>query len=237
MQWINPAGPARAKTHLRANSKTRRWARALGVTVLLSASLPSAALAHPHVWVKMKSEVIYAPDGRVTAIRHAWTFDDMFSAYAIQGLQSKEKGKFTRAELAPLAEVNVTSLKEYDFFTIVRAAGKKQPLSEPKKGEYWLDYTNATLTLHFTLALKTPVQAKNIEFETYDPTYFVDFGLAEKDPIGLAGAPAGCKLSIVKPKDLDASAGQKLGEAFFNQLTAASSWGAQFASKIFVQCP
>jgi ABC-type uncharacterized transport system substrate-binding protein len=237
MQWISPAGPARANTHLRANFKTWRGAKALWLAAALWALLQSAALAHPHVWVTMKSVLIYTPDGRVTAIGHAWTFDDMFSAFATQGLESKEKGKFTRAELAPLAKVNVTSLKDYDFFTKVRADGKKQALAEPKDGEYWLEYKNATLTLHFTLALKTPVKARMVEFETYDPTYFVDFGLAKSDPIALSGAPAGCKLSIVKPKDLDPKAGQTLSEAFFNQLTAASSWGAQFASKIFVKCP
>ncbi|HZD61672.1 MAG TPA: DUF1007 family protein, partial [Xanthobacteraceae bacterium] len=75
------------------------------------------ASAHPHVWITVKSELVYAPDGSVTGVRHAWTFDDMFSVFALQGLDSKKKGEYTREELAPLAEVNVTSLKEYDFFT------------------------------------------------------------------------------------------------------------------------
>ncbi|MGB9400027.1 MAG: DUF1007 family protein, partial [Pseudolabrys sp.] len=65
------------------------------------------AQAHPHVWVTMHTELLYGPDGRITGIRHAWAFDDMFSTFATQGLDSKEKGKFTREELAPLAKVNV----------------------------------------------------------------------------------------------------------------------------------
>src|SRR6266496_5208201 len=77
----------------------------------------AAAHAQPHVWVTVKSELVYAPDGTVTGVRHAWTFDDMFSTFATQGIESKKKGEFTREELAPLAEVNVSSLKEYDFFT------------------------------------------------------------------------------------------------------------------------
>ena len=64
----------------------------------------------------MKSEVIYAPDGSVTGIRHAWSFDDMFSTYALQGIEHKKNGVYTREELAPLAETNVTSLKEYKYF-------------------------------------------------------------------------------------------------------------------------
>ncbi|MEN3375627.1 MAG: hypothetical protein V7604_982, partial [Hyphomicrobiales bacterium] len=89
------------------------------------------AQAHPHVWVTMKSELVYAADGTVTGVRHNWTFDDMFSTFATQGLESKEKGKFTREELAPLAQVNVESLKEYDYFTIARVNGKKAPLNGP----------------------------------------------------------------------------------------------------------
>ena len=73
----------------------------------------------------MKSEIVYDAEGRMTGIRHHWTFDDMFSSYATQGLESKEKGKFTREELQPLAEVNVTSLKEFDFFTQGKMNGKK----------------------------------------------------------------------------------------------------------------
>src|SRR5215213_11745679 len=91
------------------------------LAILVLSALATAAQAHPHVWVAFKSEVVYAPDGTVTGIRHAWTFDDMFSTFALQGLEQKEKGKFSREELAPLAEVNVTSLKEYDFFTYAQA--------------------------------------------------------------------------------------------------------------------
>ncbi len=69
----------------------------------------SSASAHPHVWVTVHSEVMYGPDGVVNGIRHAWTFDDMFSAYAIQGIQHAKKGQFTREELSSLANVNVTA--------------------------------------------------------------------------------------------------------------------------------
>ena len=81
------------------------------------------ASAHPHVWVTMRSELIYGPDGSVTGIRHAWTFDDMFSAFATQGIDSKQRGVFTRDELEPLAKTNIESLKDFDYFTIARVNG------------------------------------------------------------------------------------------------------------------
>ena len=95
---------------------------------MIAALGEGAAAAHPHVWVTMHTELAYAPDGSVTGVRHAWAFDDMFSAFATQGIESKDKGKFSREELAPLAKVNVELLKEYDYFTYVTADGKKAPL-------------------------------------------------------------------------------------------------------------
>ena len=116
------------------------------------------AQAHPHVWITATSEVIYAPDGSITGVRHAWTFDDMFSTYALQGIETKTKGVYSREELAPLAQTNVESLKEFGFFTFAKADGKKEKFLEPV--DYFLEYKDAALTLHFTLPFKTPFKAK-----------------------------------------------------------------------------
>src|SRR5215510_540964 len=180
---------------------------------LLLASLCVAAGGRaegpPHVWVTMKSEVVYAADGSVTGVRHAWTFDDMFSAFATQGLDAKKKGEFTREELAPLAEVNVTSLKEFDFFTHAKADGKKMTFAEPT--DYYLEYKDNVLTLNFTLPLKTPAKSKSLQLDIYDPTYFVDFSFAEKEPVALKGAPATCKFAVARPND--PASGKQVGEA------------------------
>ena len=118
-----------------------------------------AASAHPHVWITATSELLYAEDGSITGVRHAWTFDDMFSAYAVQGLEAKKKGAYTREELGPLAQTNVESLKEYAYFTFARADGKKERFNEPV--DYYLDYKDTVLTLHFTLPLKTRSSRSN----------------------------------------------------------------------------
>jgi ABC-type uncharacterized transport system substrate-binding protein len=212
--------------------------RFLGLVVSALAALAlagGAAQAHPHVWVTMKSELVYAPDGSITGVRHAWTFDDMFSAYATQGLESKEKGKFTRDELKELAEVNVTSLKEYDFFTYAKANGKKAKFADPV--DYWLDYNDQLLTLHFTLPFPSPVKAQNLDLDIYDPTYFVDFSFAEKDPFALKGAPAQCRFTTHKPSDAEVDSKLKnLGEAFFAQADS-SNYGSVFANRVSVKCP
>jgi ABC-type uncharacterized transport system substrate-binding protein len=204
----------------------------LAATVLAALTFTTGgALAHPHVWVVMTSEFVYAPDGTVTGVRQAWTFDDMYSAYATQGLEAKQKGKFTREELTELAEVNVTSLKEFDYFSFAKADGKKTAFADPK--DYWLDFKDAVLTLHFTLPFKAPVKAKALDVEVYDPSYFVDFAFADKAAVTLTGAPAQCRFAVHKPADPAGNAAPLNESTFLDQ----SNYGAAFANKVSVTCP
>ncbi len=214
----------------------RRLSR-VALALLASVLLAPAASAHPHVWVTMQTELVYAPDGAVHAVRHVWTFDDMYSVFATQGIKGKVKGEYTREELKPLAELNVTSLKDFGYFTFAKANGKKTALADPV--DYYLDWDakQTVLTLHFTLPFKAPVQAKALNVDVYDPEFFVDFSFAEKNPVALVDAPAQCKLHVERPKELTAVDAAQLGEDFFTNLSNSSTWAAQFANKIAVTCP
>jgi ABC-type uncharacterized transport system substrate-binding protein len=196
-----------------------------------------AAQAHPHVWVTMTSEVVYAPDGSVTGVRHAWAFDDMFSAFATQGLEQKTKGQFTREELQSLAKVNVDSLQEYAYFTYVKLDGKRQKDALLDPVDYYLEYdpNETVLTLHFTLPLKKPVKAKTLEVEVYDPEFFIDFGFAEKNQVQLVNAPAKCSVSVAKPHDDFFSAAVRLDKS--QAWEANAGMGANFANRVTVTCP
>ncbi|NOJ48646.1 DUF1007 family protein [Bradyrhizobium archetypum] len=193
----------------------------------------TAAEAHPHVWITARSEVVYAPDGAMTGVRHAWTFDDMFSTYALQGIETKAKGVYTRDELAPLAQTNVESLKEFAYFTFAKADGKKAKFDEPV--DYYLEYKDSALTLHFVLPLKAPVTSKQLALEVFDPSYFIDFKFDDKDPIKLVGAPAACQMQFQRPNDATANT-QRLNEQNFMN-GDNSNYGAMFANKITVNCP
>ena len=209
--------------------------QSFGLLVLIGALAfgSGAAQAHPHVWIVATSELIYAPDGSISGVRHAWTFDDMFSTYALQGIETKTKGIYSREELGPLAQTNVESLKEFAYFTFAKADGKKEKFQEPI--DYFLEHKDGALTLHFTLLLKTPVKPKQLVLEVFDPSYFIDFQLAEKTPVTLVGAPAACQMKLQRPTDGSANA-QRLGENNFADGNN-SNYGVMFANKITVDCP
>jgi ABC-type uncharacterized transport system substrate-binding protein len=211
----------------------RIMTRLAGLLLFTLALGAGAAQAHPHVWITASSELVYAPDGSVTGVRHAWTFDDMFSTYALQGIETRTKGVYSREELAPLAQTNVESLKEFAYFTFAKADGKKEKFLEPV--DYFLEYKDAVLTLHFTLPLKAPLKPKQLALEVFDPSFFIDFKLDEKNPVRLVGAPATCQMNVQRPND-GAAGAQKIDEQTFLN-GDNSNYGAMFANKITVACP
>ena len=209
---------------------------AAGLAAALLLGGATAAAAHPHVFVTAKETVLFGPDGTVTGVRAAWTFDDMYSSFVIQGLGDPGQ-LLTPEQLAPLAKTNVESLAEFGYFTVAKLGGHALAFAEP------VDYSLAEsqdklVTLFFTLPLKTPVRpVPALNISVYDPTYFVSFGMDEHDPVRLDAAPPGCSTSVIKPRPLDGSDNQKLSEAFFANMSPGQDFGIKLASKVMVACP
>lgn len=213
----------------------RRWMRnAVALAALLLMGAP--ALAHPHLFVTTKSELVYALGGALTGIRHSWTFDESFAAFATQGLDINKTGTWTREELAPIAEVNIASLKEFGFFTVGTADGNRTAFADAT--DYWFEYNSkdATLTLNFTLPFAAPVRPRDLTLEIFDPMFFIEFSFEGQNPVALAGAPDNCTLSLKSPNAAEMSAqALLLGESFFSEDKAAN-YGASFANRIAVNC-
>jgi ABC-type uncharacterized transport system substrate-binding protein len=217
----------------------KRMKNRIGPSIFLASGLvllAQPAWPHPHVSVTAKAEVLYAPDGKVTGIRHAWTFDRAYSAFITQGLDKNSDGKLTPDELQELARENTESLVDFEYFTAVKANGAKQAFDAPRDPA--MSFVNNEATLTYVLPLKAPAAApKLLSIEVSDPTFYVAFTLASgEDAVRLAGAPKGCALTISRPKPVEA-AQQNLSEAFFQALSSASSYGTQFVNRAIIACP
>ena len=212
------------------------WIYALFGTVIGLCLNGSKAVAHPHVQVEASASLLFSGTGQVIGLQHHWQFDEAYSAFAVQGLDANGDGKISRAELADLAKENTESLSEFDYFTKLKIDGKKLDFANPV--DYWLEYDNGKLTLHFTLPLKGPAKiARTSGIELYDPTYFVAFTFREGDQaFSLKSGPSGCVATITRPK-APTQTSQNLSESFFNTLSAKGDFGAQYANRVLVACP
>jgi ABC-type uncharacterized transport system substrate-binding protein len=197
------------------------------LALLASGGAPQPANAHPHVFVTAKAEVVYE-GGQIAAIANHWTFDEFYTAMAIQGLDTNNDGIYAREELAELAKVNMEGLKEFDFFTFAKLGKADAKFAAPL--DPWLEHKDGVLTLHFKLPLKEPVlvDATGFSFSVYDPSFFIAFELAKGDAITLAGAPSGCKVTL---GDFEETADNKtLTGAFSQQFGAGSGSGTKSAA-------
>jgi len=202
----------------------------------LALSTVSPARAHPHVWVTVKSQIAFAPDGKVSAVIHDWVFDEMYSSFATQGLAAPGE-LVKREQFAPLAKENAGSLAEIGYFTTLKIGGKAVDFGSVT--DYWMqERPDRLVEFHVTLPLKTPTPVtKFLTLRVADPEYFIDFEFDDKNPIELVSAPSGCTASVAKPKPLESSDKQKLSESFFTNLAPGADFGFKMASAAIIACP
>lgn len=219
-------------------TQTKRW---IGPAILATGLLAAGpASAHPHVFIDAKADVVFDDQGRITAIRNVWRFDDAYSAFASQGLDTNGDGQFSVEELKPLADINVESMKDFAYFTFLAAGDRDIDFGTPT--EYWLQSDGGLLTLYFTLPTKEPVEIRSLpaQLDVYDPTYYVAFSFVEESPVSLENAPAGCAMEILKPKDLDPAVAATLAQIPADQRDIPeelSAFTQDLTNGVTVRCP
>ncbi|MGO4707397.1 DUF1007 family protein [Microvirga sp. 2MCAF38] len=211
----------------------RNGLKAVLIAALSVFSLP--AVAHPHVWITARAEVVFV-DGKATGIRHSWAFDEAYSAYVTQGLDKNNDGKITPDELQDLAKENTESLVDFDYFTVMKANGRKQAFDAPRDPA--MVFEGGKVLLTFFLPLKTPIPGGGaVALDINDPSFFVTFELANtRDAIKMVGAPQGCSITVTRAKGFDMADQQAMSEDMFTN-PANANFGAQYSNKAILACP
>ncbi|MEO8884057.1 MAG: DUF1007 family protein, partial [Devosia sp.] len=188
----------------------RRFAAALAVAFAPLAAFVAPAFAHPHIFIDAKATIVFNDAGDVTAIKHQWTFDEAFSAWSIQGLDTNNDGVTSEQELQPLADENMKGLGAYNYYT--SAGEPNQPdLTFHHMPDPRLDYANQQTVLKFGIELDKPYHIQKVlEIGIDDPEYYVAITFAGPEAISLENAPAGCSAVLNPPKDLPADLANKL---------------------------
>lgn len=202
-----------------SGGKLKHWAAISILSAAVFGATAQRGEAHPHILIQAQSEILFNAQGQVVGVTNIWDFDDAFSAYAIQGYDSKRDGKPTKEELQPFAEINLRSLAEYGYFTHMTIGGVTVAFAHPKN--YFDVFADERLTLHFTLPLTKPVdlRGKTLKLDVYDPEYFAAITFARDRPVNLVGAKSGCESFVHRPEPLEPSIASQLAAIPADQRT------------------
>ena len=143
----------------------------------------------------VRSQVVFAPDGKVAAIVHDWVFDEMYSSFATQGL-AKPGELVKRETFAPLAKENAGGLAQIGYFTTLKLDGKAVEFAPVT--DYWMEERpDHLVAFHVVLPLKTPTPVGRFaSLLVADPEFFIDFEFDDNDGVTLKSAPTGCSISF-----------------------------------------
>ena len=179
----------------------RMTARLMALCALLLVFVLPAA-AHPHIFIDAKVTVVFNDAGQIIGLRHNWTFDEAFSSWVVQGLDTNGDRQTSPEELQPLADDNLNGLTEFGFYTY--AGAQDNPLKFTADGDQRFVYENGRTTLTYGLTVTNPQpMANRFELGIYDPDYYVAISFADAGDVTLENAPAGCGVTLEPPKDMD----------------------------------
>jgi ABC-type uncharacterized transport system substrate-binding protein len=171
------------------------------VASLCGILMAGPVVAHPHVWIDARVEVILNEKNEATGVRIGWVYDDLYSLYVVgdMGLDPDWDGKLTSEEEAKLSGFDMEWIEGFDGDTYVLQAGEKLRLSRPK--DWGASYAAGRITSTHLRTFDAPVPVADVPLilQVYDPGYYVAYSIPA-DPVVTGGS--GCKAQVFVP-DLD----------------------------------
>lgn len=163
------------------------------------ALLAFPALAHPHVFIQVRTLLIIE-NGQLSGLHHVWLLDEGWLASQLEAHDKDKDGKLDEAELAAVAAESRGTLDTFKSFTTIRHAGQRVRPSAPAAVK--IQYFGGQLGMSFTAPLPKPIPLAGADLllEVYDATYFSGHVFAGPDAVGFAGdQPSGCRIKSAAP--------------------------------------
>jgi ABC-type uncharacterized transport system substrate-binding protein len=198
---------------------------------------PAAALAHPHIFVEARLEVVAGPDGSIEELRNVWRFDEVFSSSVVMDFDKNTDLKLEPNELAEVGKTVRDSLSDYDYYMNLTIDGKTVTVQKPDV--IHVDYKDGQLLMFFAVkpVEKMPLKGK-LTFGVYDPTLYTSIDFPTDNELAMVGDGfKGCKHDVVRPDpdEVISENKQSLTDAFFNDPTG-TNMSKLFATRLEVTC-
>lgn len=184
-------------------NRRRCFARlALGLLTAIAALGASARVqAHPHVFVDARLEIVFTGAGAVREIRHIWTFDQLFSSWQTQGLDTNADGELSEAELQGLADENMKMLAGYRYFTLAGEGSRDLPLASMDDAKVSMEEGRAVLRFGLEPQEPYPI-GDTLNISVRDPEYYTAISFSGVEDIALVNPPDGCNVTLIPRQPL-----------------------------------
>ncbi|MCP1200388.1 DUF1007 family protein [Notoacmeibacter sp. MSK16QG-6] len=210
---------------------------AIRLFTMLVATLGGLTLAHahPHVWAEARMEVVIEGD-TVTALRHVWRFDDIFSATVILEFDKNTDNTLDTEELEEVGRVIRESTAEFDYFQSVTKDGKTAPMMPPPVIN--TDLQDGRLLVFFESRTMPPMPLNGkLSFGVFDPTFYTAIDFQNDSDMVSEGLPANCKRTVIRPDpdQLIQDYADNLDQ-FFYDTTDTTDPSGLFATRLELNC-
>jgi ABC-type uncharacterized transport system substrate-binding protein len=92
------------------------------------------ASAHPHLFIDISLNMLFAKDKSLQTMDISWKFDDMNSEILIMDYDKNMNGEFDRDETDFFKqELFETLMKEYNYYTLMKIGGRNIPMEKVLK--------------------------------------------------------------------------------------------------------
>lgn len=165
---------------------------------------PAPAIAHPHIWIDARIEVILDAANRAVAVRIDWTYDEFYSLslMADRGLDPELDGVLTPEEAAALQGFDMNWDPGFPGDTYALLGDADLPLSRPEELRATWDGVRLTSSHLRRLAAPVDIGPGPLVVQTYDPGFYTAYAIAF-DPV-LTGGSGACSAEVWVP-DRDAA--------------------------------
>lgn len=178
--------------------------RALSALALSAGLAAGPVAAHPHIFVETGLALLHDDDGRLTAIRVTWTYDELFSLLLLEdlGLDDDYDGVLRPEEVEALQGFDMDWPDGFDGDLHVTAAGAPVALGPPVAEAAEL-LPNGMLRSTHVRPLEQPVDgaAEPVVVSPYDVTFYTAY---EIDVAATTTDSSDCHVVVYTP-DLDAA--------------------------------
>ena len=150
-------------------------------TVLVATFLilsPLSALAHPHVYIDARLDLIYDRQGQLEAFGVEWAYDEFYSLLIIEdfGIDQDGDSVLTPEENALIQGFDSDWEADFDGRIFPFVDGQRVPLASV--GEFSAEYRDGRLISYHLHPLEAPLATtKPLTVQVYDPEYYVAFSV------------------------------------------------------------